>query len=278
MLCCSASPPAAHLMWPLTPGTAPELLPAAPALYCLLLQYYTELGMPAQARMLIEQAEQQGVSSAAAGMLAPRLPPQPAELLVCAALLDYRHPCHATGSQPSAHVCMHARPGRSCSTQLWVIRSGQPNRTQNTCTCTAAHLAGWLAACRMGLGCMKATDASTSASFPCARCGGGAWHQQQTGSAWQAGWGWLGCCWLADLLTGPQVGPLSLFTPQWLAAFHTYPPRYVASPPAAASCADERRQALLQMRQLRGPVPCLRVPRLQRSRRGRAQTQHTGSF
>jgi hypothetical protein len=56
-------------MWPLTPGTAPELLPAAPALYCLLLQYYTELGMPAQARMLIEQAEQQGVSSAAAGML-----------------------------------------------------------------------------------------------------------------------------------------------------------------------------------------------------------------
>lgn len=137
---------------------------------------------------------------------------------------------------------------------------------------------GWLAGCRMGLGCMRATDASTSASFPCARCGGGAWHQQQTGSAWQAGWGWLGCCWLADLLTGPQVGPLSLFTPQWLAAFHTYPPRYVASPPAAASCADERRQALLQMRQLRGPVPCLRVPRLQRSRRGRAQTQHTGSF
>ena len=56
-------------MWPLTPGTAPELLPAAPALDCLLLQYYTELGMPAQARMLIEQAEQQGVSSAAAGML-----------------------------------------------------------------------------------------------------------------------------------------------------------------------------------------------------------------
>jgi hypothetical protein len=38
-------------------------------LYYLLLQYYTELGMPAQARMLTEQAEQQGVSSAAAGML-----------------------------------------------------------------------------------------------------------------------------------------------------------------------------------------------------------------
>lgn len=44
--------------------------PALP-LHCLgLLQYYTELGMPAQARMLVEQAEQQGgVTSAAAGML-----------------------------------------------------------------------------------------------------------------------------------------------------------------------------------------------------------------
>jgi hypothetical protein len=68
------------------------------------------------------------------------------------------------------------------------------------------------------------------------------------GLAWQAGMagmagmdGWLVC--------KPTL---------WHAFLSPVPPvNNPTTPPAAATCADKRRQALLQMRQVRGPVPRL---------------------